>query len=108
MAIYDVIAGSWPTLAQAMTRCLMAPSHYQNQCSLLISEVLWHSPDISQQVPNLLVCVISMKMILSKLLPYLPGVNELMKINVNPAHKKWSYIWYRLTLHTSLLTHVFI
>ena len=24
--------------------CLMAPSHYLNQCCLLISEVLWHSP----------------------------------------------------------------
>ena len=25
--------------------CLMAPSHYLNQCCLLISEVLWHSPE---------------------------------------------------------------
>ena len=43
----DVI---WPhrsrsTLAQVMACCLMAPSHYLNQCWLLISEVLWHSPD---------------------------------------------------------------
>ena len=33
------------TLAQVMACCLMAPSHYLNQCWLIISEVLWHSPD---------------------------------------------------------------
>ena len=27
-----------------MACCLMAPSHYLNQCWLLISEILWHSP----------------------------------------------------------------
>ena len=32
-------------LAQAMACCLMAPSHYLNQCCLFISEVLWHSPE---------------------------------------------------------------
>ena len=32
-------------LAQIMACCLMAPSHYLNQCWLMISEVLWHSPD---------------------------------------------------------------
>ena len=31
------------TLAQVMTCCLMAPSHYLNQCWLIISEVQWHS-----------------------------------------------------------------
>ena len=31
------------TLAQVMTWCLMAPSHYLNQCWLLISEILWYS-----------------------------------------------------------------
>ena len=33
------------TLVQAMACCLTAPSHYLNQCWLIISEVLWHSPD---------------------------------------------------------------
>ena len=28
-----------------MACCLKAPSHYLNQCWLMISEVLWHSPD---------------------------------------------------------------
>ena len=31
------------TLVQVMACCLMAPSHYMNQCWLIISEVLWHS-----------------------------------------------------------------
>ena len=33
------------TLAQIMACCLMALSHYQNQCWLIISKVLWHSPE---------------------------------------------------------------
>ena len=33
------------TLAQVMACCLTAPSHYLNQCWLMISEVLWYSPD---------------------------------------------------------------
>ena len=32
------------TLAQVMYFCLTAPSHYQNQFWLRVSEVLWHSP----------------------------------------------------------------
>ena len=33
------------TLAQVMACCLMAPSHYLNQCWLIISKVRWHSSD---------------------------------------------------------------
>ena len=32
------------TLSQTMAYCLMAPSHYLNQCWLIIIQVLWHSP----------------------------------------------------------------
>ena len=35
---------SLSTLIQEMAWCLMAPSHYLNQCWIIISEVLWHSP----------------------------------------------------------------
>ena len=35
---------SGSTLDQVMAWCLMAPSHYLNQCWLIISQVLWHSP----------------------------------------------------------------
>ena len=31
------------TLVQVMPCCLTAPSHYLNQCWLVIKEVLWHS-----------------------------------------------------------------
>ena len=32
-------------LAQVMACCLMAASHYQNQCWLIIERALWHSPE---------------------------------------------------------------
>ena len=35
--------GTGSTLAQVMACCLMAPSHYLNQCWLNISKFLWHS-----------------------------------------------------------------
>ena len=35
--------GSRSTLVQVMACCLTAPSHYLNQCWLIISEVQWHS-----------------------------------------------------------------
>ena len=34
---------SGSTVAQVMACCLTAPSHYLNQCWLIISEVQWHS-----------------------------------------------------------------
>ena len=34
---------SWSTMVQVMACCLTAPSHYLNQCWLIISEVQWHS-----------------------------------------------------------------
>ena len=36
---------SGSTLALVMACCLTAPSHYQNQCWLIISHVLWHSSE---------------------------------------------------------------
>ena len=37
---------SWSALAQVMSCCLIAPSHYLNQCRLnVISEGLWCSPN---------------------------------------------------------------
>ena len=37
--------GSGSTLAQVMACCLMVPSHYLNQCWLIISKVQWHSSE---------------------------------------------------------------
>ena len=36
---------SMSILAQVMACCLMPPSHYLDQCWLMVSEVLWQSPD---------------------------------------------------------------
>ena len=41
-AIWRHRSGS--TLAHVMACCLMAPSHYLNQCWLVINKVQWHSP----------------------------------------------------------------
>ena len=38
---------SGSTLAQVMACCLTAPSHYLNQCWLIISKVQWHSSECS-------------------------------------------------------------
>ena len=35
--------GIWSSLVQVMAWCLMAPSHYLNQCCLIINEVLQYS-----------------------------------------------------------------
>ena len=36
---------SWSKLVQVMACSLMAPSHYLNQCWLIVSKVLWHSSE---------------------------------------------------------------
>ena len=36
---------TWRKLVQVMAWCLVAPSRYLNKCWLIISEVLWHSPE---------------------------------------------------------------
>ena len=59
LAIIKHINSLWPsdtiwrhesgsTLAQVMACCLTAPSHYLNQCWLIISGVQWHSCIIVQ------------------------------------------------------------
>ena len=35
---------TWSTLVQVMACCLTAPSHYLNQCWIVIKGALWHSP----------------------------------------------------------------
>ena len=43
----DVIWGhrSWSTLAEVRVYCLTASDNYLNQCWLMISKILWHSPE---------------------------------------------------------------
>ena len=52
---------SMSILAQVMACCLTAPSHYLNQCWLIISEVLWHSPD-SNLTENLKIFIIELSL----------------------------------------------
>ena len=60
-------------LGQAMACCLTAPSHYLNQCWLLIGEVLHiNLRVISQWVPKLLFCVMNLEIIVLELVPQLP------------------------------------
>ena len=48
--VYSILNSLWPgdiiwsTLVEVMAWCLAAPSHYLNQCWLIICKVLWHSP----------------------------------------------------------------
>ena len=90
----------WPhrsesTLAQAMACCLTAPSHYLNQCWLIISEVhqhcylnqfwllingvLWYSLErICASSGHVIMLYNEFEIIHFRLLPYLPGANDLI------------------------------
>ena len=67
---------SGSTLAQVMACCLMAPSHYLIQCWLIISQVVWHSPDGNIHWK-------CWQIIHLKSQPHFPGGNELMQLLVN-------------------------
>ena len=71
------ISGS--PLAQVMAHCLTAPSHHLNQCWLIITEVLKHSPESNFTVSAhaIILSVMGLKIINSKLLPHPSGANEL-------------------------------
>ena len=70
---------SWSTLVQVMACCLSAPSHYLNQCWLIISKVLWHSSeDIIIQDLKIPISKTRLKHTFSKSHYDLPGANELM------------------------------
>ena len=81
---HNMINSVWPsdaiwlhrsesTLAQVMACCPTAPSHYLNQCWLIINENLWHSPKSNSTAS----AQVHLKYMISKLLPHLPGANEL-------------------------------
>ena len=62
----------------------MVPSHYLNQCRLIIDGVLWHIPKTwnfvgsTQEINS---CKVLEKNTLATLLPHLPEANELMTSN---------------------------
>ena len=87
--LYKTLNSLWPsdaiwrqasrsTLVQVMACCLMAPSHYLNQCWLIISNVLWHSSEgIIIQRSQDTNQYTRLKIEFFKSHPNLPGANEL-------------------------------
>ena len=86
---------SGSTLVQVMACCLTAPSHYLNQCWLIISKVLWHSPegiiiwrsaDTSQRYKT--------ENWIPKSHPNFPGANELKFGSANQTACNTSHVSY--------------
>ena len=84
------VDSSWPsgakwlnrsgsTLAEVMAHFLMALSHYLNQCSLIISEVLRHSTEcyrVSQEILKISILDMNLKINNLRLQPHLPCAND--------------------------------
>ena len=86
-----VTSDSWPSdaiwwhrsrlsLAQVMACCLTAPSHYLDQCWLIINEAHWHLAEgnFTEIVPDISVTTKCLIVAYLKMLLYLPEVSELM------------------------------
>ena len=70
--------------------CLMAPSHYMNQC-WLSSKVFCsiHLRAVSEEVLVNLICNLCWNITLLKLLPHFPGLDELIMESV---HLGWNFL----------------
>ena len=70
---------SGSTLAQVMAWCLTAPSHYLNQCWLIISKVQWHSSwvQLYQKYLSHQSLKLAWKLLIKFLFSNVPGPNEL-------------------------------
>ena len=80
-AIWRQRSGS--TFAQVMACCLTAPSHYLNQCRLIISEVQWHSYQgnfTKMSQPS--ITKIFLKITCRQFHSNFPGANELIVTNL--------------------------
>ena len=71
---------TWSSLVQVMACSQTAPSHYLNQCWLIISEVLWHSTQaqrtISWEMLKLSILDMSLKMTTVMYLLEAPSLTE--------------------------------
>ena len=74
---------SWSTLVQVMACCLTAPSHYLNQCWLIISTVQCHPSESNFTKDTSAISEITLKMTYLKFCSYRPGANELSQIRDN-------------------------
>ena len=101
---------SGSTLAQVMAHFLMAPSQYLNQCSLIISEVLWPSTEgdrVSQEI--LKISILDIK----KITRYFDGTlrSEVTPVTIwyiHPPHQGYSHVTVMVMNDrlTSLLFHL--
>ena len=94
--------GTRSTLAQVMACCLTAPSHYLNQCWLIIGEVPWHLRALSLKVVKIPINKTRFKMAVLKCHIGLPGANELREKHVYPAMwavEWWLILWHAIYLH---------
>ena len=66
-----------------MACCLTAPSHYLNQCWLIISKVQWHPSESNFTRESSSVPEIRLKIIYLKFCSNLPGTNDLMGCSHN-------------------------
>ena len=74
--IWRLMSGS--TMDQVIPCCLTAPSHYLNQCWLIISEVVWlHLRAFSLEMLKISILDMSLKMTNLRFHSNLPGVSEL-------------------------------
>ena len=81
--------GTRSTLDQVMACCLMAPSHYVNQCWLIISEVpLLHLRALSLDDVKIQINKIRLKIAVLKWHLVIPGANELISNSVWTEHQK--------------------
>ena len=70
------------TLAQVMACYLVAPSQYLNQCWLIFSGMLWHSPQSDFMVSaQTTILYNEFEMIFFKFLPHFPEANELRRVS---------------------------
>ena len=93
---------SGSTLAQVMACCLTAPSHYLNQCWLIISKVLYHlSEDLIKGVLKVPMSKASLKIEFLKLHPNPPGANELI-VQCWLTVKLISFCWGNITTAQTL------
>ena len=81
-------------MAQVMACCLPAPSHYLNQCWLVINEVLWHSPKINAARTSYYLVWLIRKFYFSNTTPREQWVNEVRIIIAVAMHDdviKWKH-----------------
>ena len=97
------------TLAQVMAWCLMAPSHYLNQCWLLMNEVLWYSSESnSTSRAQAIILHNELELIFWKLLSYHSGATVLSLFTPRTkhlcTHEKFSIMEYVRVHHNISLS----